>query len=67
MNKFFARNEGSIDRTLRVLVGIAALSLYFVGPKTPWALLGVVPLLTGLLGTCPVYTLLGINTCPMKG
>lgn len=57
------RNEGSADRILRVGAGAAILSLYFVGPQTPWALLGLVPLLTGLVGTCPVYSLLGINTC----
>jgi hypothetical protein len=57
------RNEGSVDRILRVVAGAAILSLYFVGPQTPWALLGLVPLLTGLVGTCPVYRLFGINTC----
>lgn len=61
------RNEGQIDRALRIVVGIAILSLYFVGPQTPWALLGLVPLITGLVGMCPVYSLLGINTCPRRG
>lgn len=56
-------NEGAVDRILRVIVGIAVLSLAFIGPKTPWAYLGVVPLLTGLVGFCPLYALLGINTC----
>ena len=59
-------NEGAIDRILRVLVGLAVLSLAFVGPKTPWAYLGLVPLLTGAVGYCPLYTVLGLNTCPMK-
>lgn len=59
-------NEGAIDRILRVLVGLAILSLAFVGPKTPWAYLGLVPLLTGAVGYCPLYTVLGLNTCPMK-
>ncbi len=59
-------NEGGIDRALRVIVGLAVLSLAFVGPKTPWGYVGLVPLLTGLVGFCPLYALLGINTCPAK-
>ena len=62
---FPMKNEGTIDRVIRVLVGLGVLSLVFVGPKTLWGLLGVVPLLTGLLGRCPLYTLLGIKTCPV--
>ena len=60
-------NVGSLDRILRIIAGLAILSLYFVGPKTPWALVGLVPLITGLVGMCPVYSLLGINTCPRRG
>jgi len=59
-------NEGTIDRILRVLVGIALISLVFVGPKTPWGWIGVVPLVTGLVGVCPLYSILGINTCPAR-
>lgn len=59
-------NEGMIDRVLRILVGAGVLSLAFIGPKTPWAYLGLVPLLTGLVGYCPLYTVLGIRTCPRK-
>jgi Protein of unknown function (DUF2892) len=66
MASLFATNEGAVDRTLRVIVGVALLSLVFVGPKSLWGLVGVVPLLTGLVGNCPLYTLLGINTCPSK-
>ena len=55
-------NEGGVDRIVRVIVGIAVLSLAFIGPRTPWAYLGVVPLLTGLVGICPLYALLGVNT-----
>lgn len=65
MKNFFATNEGTIDRALRVILGLALLSLVFIGPKTLWGLFGVVPLVTGLLGTCPVYSLLGIRTCPL--
>ena len=66
MSSVLPKNEGNTDRLLRVILGTAVLSLYFVGPKTPWALLGIIPIATGLLGSCPVYTLLGINTCPVK-
>ncbi len=55
-------NEGTLDRVLRVLVGLVLLSLTVVGPKTPVGLVGVVPLLTGLVGFCPLYRLLGIRT-----
>jgi hypothetical protein len=59
-------NEGGIDRALRIIVGLAIISLVFVGPKSPWAWLGLVPLVTGLVGFCPAYTLLGIRTCKPK-
>jgi hypothetical protein len=60
------KNEGTVDRVLRVIAGAALVSLVFVGPQTPWGWIGVVPLVTGLLGNCPVYSLLGISTCPVK-
>lgn len=59
-------NESSFDRTLRVLLGVVVLSLTVVGPKSAWGLVGLVPLLTGLVGFCPLYRLLGINTCPLR-
>ncbi len=59
-------NEGGLDRVLRVVVGLGLLSLVFVGPQTPWGYIGIVPLLTGVLGVCPAYMLFGINTCPAK-
>lgn len=62
----FKTNEGTIDRVLRVIVGLALIAIVFVGPKTPWGWVGLVPLLTGLVGTCPLYTVLGIRTCPAK-
>lgn len=55
-------NEGGLDRVLRVVLGIAVLSLVFVGPKTPWAWIGLVPLVTGLVGFCPLYAVLRLNT-----
>lgn len=57
-----ARNEGSIDRTARVLLGLALLALVFVGPRTWLGLVGLVPLITGIVGYCPLYRLLGIRT-----
>lgn len=60
------KNEGTIDRALRVIAGLVLLSLVFVGPQTMWGLIGIVPLVTGLIGVCPVYSLLGIRTCPLK-
>jgi hypothetical protein len=60
-------NESSIDRALRVVLGIVVLSLVVIGPKTMWGLLGLVPLLTGLVGFCPLYRLLGISTCSAHG
>lgn len=60
------RNEGTLDRVLRVILGLVLLSLVFIGPQTLWGLIGIVPLATGLLGTCPIYSVLGISTCPVK-
>ena len=57
------RNVGQIDRTLRIVLGLVLLGMAFAGLYTPWTWLGVVPLLTGLIGWCPPYSLLGINTC----
>jgi hypothetical protein len=59
-------NESMPDRLIRVIVGIVVIALVFVGPKTPWGWLGLVPLITGLVGWCPAYTLLGIRTCPLR-
>jgi len=56
-------NEGAVDRILRIIVGLVVLSLAFVGPQTAWGYLGVIPLLTGIVGFCPLYALLGVNTC----
>ena len=56
-------NEGTLDRAVRVVIGLALLSLTVVGPRTLWGLVGLVPLATGLLGVCPVYSILGISTC----
>ncbi len=57
------KNIGSVERVIRVVAGLAILSLAVIGPKSPWAFLGAVPLLTGLIGWCPPYAVLGISTC----
>lgn len=62
----FKTNEGTADRVFRAIVGIGLLAIVFVGPKTPWGWLGIVPLATSLMGWCPLYTVLGINTCGVK-
>jgi len=59
-------NVGSIDKTLRIIIGLILISLVFVGPKTPWGWIGVIPLVTALVNWCPLYRLLGINTCPIS-
>lgn len=59
-------NEGNIDRALRIILGLGLLSLVFTGPQTMWGLVGFIPLLTGALGYCPIYSMLGLNTCPLK-
>jgi hypothetical protein len=56
-------NLGGIDRAIRILAGAALLALAFVGPQTPWGYLGLVPLLTGVIGFCPAYCPLGLSTC----
>jgi hypothetical protein len=59
-------NVGGIDRVLRVIVGLALISLYFVleGNARYWGLIGFVPLLTGMVRVCPAYSVLGLSTCP---
>jgi hypothetical protein len=59
-------NEGVLDRGIRVLVGLVLISLVFVGPLTPWGWIGVLPLVTGIIGWCPAYSVLGVSTCPRR-
>ena len=56
-------NIGGFERLIRILAGAGIISLAFIGPKSPWAFFGFVPLLTGLIGWCPPYAILGLNTC----
>lgn len=60
------QNVGTIDRAIRAIAGIGLISLVFVGPQTVWGWIGVVPLATAVIGWCPPYALLGINTCGTK-
>lgn len=62
----FQNNVGGIDKILRIVVGLGLLSLIFIGPKTWWGLIGLIPLGTALLGNCPLYSILGVSTCPLK-
>lgn len=61
---FLVKNVGAVDRGARALLGLGLLSLTVFGPQTMWGLVGIVPLATGLMGTCPLYSLLGLSTCP---
>lgn len=65
----FRNNVGMIDRVLRILVGAVLLVAFFIYPNASWrywTLIGIVPLLTGALGTCPLYSILGLSTCPTR-
>ena len=59
----FATNIGTIDRAIRIILGLFLLAITMVGPETPWGYIGIIPLLTGIFRTCPLYALVGINTC----
>jgi len=67
MSKLLPRNEGTVDRTLRILAGIGLISMVFVGPQTPWGWVGLMPLFTGLVGSCPGYRIFGWSTGGKKG
>ena len=66
MNAILPRNEHNVERIVRVAIGLALISLVFIGPQTMFGWFGLVPLFTGLVGSCPLYTLFGFSTCPMK-
>lgn len=57
-------NVGTVDRVIRGLVGLFLIAMVFVGPQTPWGWIGVIPLVTAILGFCPAYKLFGMSTCP---
>ena len=62
----FKTNEHIAERIIRVLIGAALLSQVFTGYQSMWFLVGLIPVLTGLFGICPIYSILGISTCPLK-
>ena len=62
----FKTNVGTIDRLLRIVIGVALIGLTLSGSIGVWGWIGVVPLLTAALGSCPLYTVLGFSTCPMR-
>lgn len=59
-------NVGGIDRILRIIVGIVLIALTLMGTIGVWGWIGIVPLVTGLFKFCPLYSIIGMNTCPMK-
>lgn len=64
-----ARNMGTPDRIIRIIVGVVLIALYFVYPTAGYRwlfLLGFIPLVTGLVGWCGIYSLLGVSTCPVR-
>ncbi|MCC7179695.1 MAG: DUF2892 domain-containing protein [Acidobacteria bacterium] len=66
MSRFLSVNEHPVERVLRVGLGVALVGLAAFGTIGVWGYIGVVPILTGIVGNCPLYSLLGISTCPMR-
>jgi hypothetical protein len=62
----FKSNVGGIDRILRIVVGLALIAMTLTGAIGAWGWLGLVPLATAALGSCPLYSVLGFSTCPLK-
>jgi len=62
----FTQNAGTLDRALRAILGLVLIALTLTGTIGAWGWIGVVPLITAVLGWCPAYTLLGIKTCPSR-
>jgi hypothetical protein len=60
----FKNNVGTMDRMFRILLGLVLIAMVFFGPKSAWGWVGLVPLITGLAKTCPIYSLFGISSCP---
>lgn len=69
MDSLLPKNEGNVDRVVRVVLGLGALSLLAIGPVPGWGLIGLVGFVllgTAAVGSCPIYTMLGVSTCPVK-
>lgn len=60
----FKNNVGGLDRGARIVAGLALIGLTLAGTIGPWGWIGLVPLATGALGSCPLYTVFGISSCP---
>jgi len=63
MSALLPKNMGTVDRVFRVALGIGLLAIAFTGPQTLWGYLGFIPLLTAVIGSCPLYTIFGFSTC----
>jgi len=66
MSKLFPVNEHIAERGIRVALGLTLIGLAVAGKVGAWGYIGIVPVMTGLLGSCPLYTVLGFSTCPLK-
>ncbi|TDH34375.1 DUF2892 domain-containing protein [Pseudohoeflea suaedae] len=65
----FKTNVGGFDRAFRIIIGLALIACFFIFPDSGWRyafLIGLVPLATGLMSTCPLYSLFGLSTCPAR-
>ena len=60
------KNVGGIDKIIRIVLGLALIGATLMGALPVWGWIGIVPLATGLMSSCPLYSLIGMNTCPMK-
>lgn len=66
MSSLLPVNEHPIERVLRVVAGLALVAFAYTGSIGPWGYIGAIPLITGLIGSCPIYTMLGMSTCPVR-
>jgi len=65
-DKCMNNNVGKDDRIVRILIGLGFISMVFVGPETQWGWFGLIPLATALVGFCPLYMKLGLDTSDKK-
>lgn len=59
-------NLHKYDRSIRIIIGVVLVTLAFIGPQNPWFLIGLIPLITGALGFCPLYKIFHLSSCPYK-
>jgi len=62
LDKILPQNESLTDRAVRIVVGLVGIALVFWGPRSAWGWFGLIPLVTGIIGSCPLYTVLGVAT-----